>query len=152
MPREHVYIYVLTTDVNPVALDDIFLYNDNKSIESKTEVMYETSDVYNIVNGVYLGDDKPLEMYDTTVGQIDSASFGKDKNLNYPIMKTDQGTLKDINHLGRGAYTVLGDVDFNQNATLVHSKKYSPSNNNNGLNVSLAKSELEFSKKPTFFK
>ena len=118
----------------------VILYQPTKEVESKSEIFYETSEVFDIRRNSddsveYTGDGKVLEWYDTRIG-ITLADFGGgEAGYSIPIMLTDIEKLGEINHLGRGAYTYIEDVNMHTDATLIHSQHYSPSTNYNGLNA-----------------
>jgi hypothetical protein len=124
------YIYVL--DDYDLTDFSICLYKPVKDVETKADVYYETSDVFAVyydtptAKYVFEGDVvSNLNSYDTAVG--------RQATLDFPIMKTDIDTLLDINHLGRGAYTTVNPIDISENATIVHSQRYAPDSNYNGL-------------------
>jgi len=123
------YIY-FKADI-PLGGETLILFQPTKDADSETEIFYETSDVFTLTydgsgNPVFGGDtvDK-LAWYDSFVGDYDGSP--------YVIMKTDTESLFDINHLGRGAYTVLEETMLTGNSTLIHSQAYEPSSNKNGL-------------------
>lgn len=122
---------------------DVILFVPNKEVDSTAEVFSETSDVFTVSKGIddtysFSGDGKILRWYDTRVIMYTRVRFyswlPSFDAIPIPIMKTDTLTLRDINHLGRGAYQVSKDVDMKYYATMVHSQHYSPSTNYNGLN------------------
>ena len=126
------YLYV---DANYVPADgSVVLYAPNKSVEAKSEVLYETSDVYDITGGVFMGDIvASLKWYDTKIGEYNKGFATSTGDKDIPIMKTDTVSLSDINHLGRGAYTYLYQTDIESNTTIMHSQKFTPESNYNGL-------------------
>ena len=112
----------------------MILYRPNREIDSPTEIFYETSNVFTVSGGVFAGDlVDSLDWYDTRVGKFDKTFSTSTGDKQYIIMKTDKLTLADINHLGRGAYILSQKLDLSGNATIMHSQKYSPDSNHNGL-------------------
>ena len=151
------YIYVRDDLVIPEGT--LILFRPNKEVDSKNEVFYETSNIFNIstdINGDYTfaGDGKILDWYDTKVSSlyewVGGNTYGSTiNNIPYVIMKTDDVSLDDINHLGRGAYAVSNEVKMDESASLVYSQKYDSSINYNGLNAfsSLYGNYLDLNKK-----
>lgn len=129
----------LETAEGTITENSLVLFKPVKDVDSVSEVFYETSDVFDITNNgddtfVYAGNDVVLNWYDTKYGRYNKR-YGTSTAVTVLIMKTDIESLRDINHLGRGAYNVIKQVNINYESTLIHSQKYEPSTNFNGLNI-----------------
>ena len=132
------YISLESTE-GTITENSLILFKPVKDVDSDSEVFYETSDVFDITdNGdgtfTYGGNDVILNWYDTKYGRYNKR-YGTSTTVTVLIMKTDIESLRDINHLGRGAYNVIKQTNINYTSTLVHSQKYEPSTNFNGLNI-----------------